>query len=287
MYRKRQIKGWAALVTGDFFRKTENLELVREAGCQGLFSGIESFDAETLLSYNKRQNTLVPQVEMIRNCLEAGIIFTYGIMLDPSMRRLADLRREIEFIVDTPEITMPAFFTLAIPLLGTPYFRDCLEKELFFPNIRLRDLDGVTLTMRPLDPVEEVVRFVRDLPSLRGYRGRVMRQVVKFMQRYRGTLTPLQLYSAMLSAALICMGTFATSPVRTSLRRPRQTYLGTTEFLDPQYTPMIRVAASYEEHFRPTMVTDESGKLAQDLAEDLLVTAVPQHRRLDQRVRAS
>ena len=287
MYRKRQIKGWAALVTGDFFRKTENLELVREAGCQGLFSGIESFDAETLLSYNKRQNTLVPQVEMIRNCLEAGIMFTYGIMLDPSTRRLADLRREIEFIVDTPEITMPAFFTLAIPLLGTPYFRDCLENDLFFPNIRLRDLDGVTLTMRPLDPVEEVVRFVRDLPSLRGYRVRVMRQVVKFMQRYRGTLTPFQLYSAMLSAALICMETFATSPVRTSLRRPRQTYLGTTEFLDPQYTPMIRVAASYEEHFRPTMVTDETGKLAQDLAEDLLVTAVPQHRRLDQRVRAS
>ena len=269
LYRERRIKGWSALVTGDFFRRTENLGEVREAGCQALFSGVESFDAKTLLAYNKRQNTLVPQVKMIRSCLDAGIIFTYGIMLDPSARRLADLRREIEFIIDTPAITMPAFFTLAIPLLGTPYFRDCLENGLFFPDIRLRDLDGVTLTMRPLDPVDEVVAFIRDLPSLRGYRRRVMRQVVTFLRRYRRTLTPLQLYSAMLSAALICMETSATSPGRLALRRPRQTYLGTTEFLDPQYTPMIRVAAAYEDYFRPTMVTGEDGRLAEDLAPDL------------------
>ena len=57
LYRERRIKGWSALVTGDFFGKTENLELVREAGCKALFSGIESFDSKTLLSYNKRQDT--------------------------------------------------------------------------------------------------------------------------------------------------------------------------------------------------------------------------------------
>ena len=271
LYRERRIKGWSALVTGDFFGKTENLELVREAGCKALFSGIESFDTETLLSYNKRQNTLVPQVEMIRNCLEAGIIFAYGVMLDPATRRLADLRREIEFIVGTPEITMPAYFTLVIPLLGTPYFRDCLNKGLLLPNVRLRDLDGVTVAMHPRDPLDDVVRFARDLPSLRGYRGRVMRQVMGFLAHYRGRLTPLQLYSAVLSGALICMETFATSPGSIGSKRPRQTYLAGTEALDPQYTPMIRVAAAFEGHFRPTMVTDESGALADDVAEDLLV----------------
>ena len=271
LYRERRIKGWSALVTGDFFGKTENLELVREAGCKALFSGIESFDTETLLSYNKRQNTLVPQVEMIRNCLEAGIIFTYGVMLDPATRRLADLRREIEFIVGTPEITMPAYFTLVIPLLGTPHFRDCLSQGLLLPNVRLRDLDGVTVTMHPRDPLDDVVRFARDLTSLRGYRGRVMRQVMGSLVHYRGRLTPLQLYSVVLSGALICMETFATSPSTIWSRRPRQTYLAGTEVLDPQYTPMIRVAAALEGHFRPTMVTDESGALADDLAEDLSV----------------
>ena len=49
----------------------------------------------------------------------------------------------------------------------------------------------------------------------------------------------------------------------------RRTYIATTEFLDPQYTPILRVAARFENYFRPTMVTDETGGLASELAEDL------------------
>ena len=67
------------------------------------------------------------------------------------------------------------------------------------------------------------------------------------------------------------METFATSPSSIWSRRPRQTFLAGTEVLDPQYTPMIRVAAAFEGHFRPTMVTDGTGALADDLAEDLAV----------------
>jgi hypothetical protein len=132
-------------------------------------------------------------------------------------------------------------------------------------------LDGVTVTMQPRDPLDEVVRFARDLPSLRGYRGRVMRQVMGFLAHYRGRLTPLQLYSAVLNGALICMETFASSPNGIGSQRPRQTYLAGTEVLDPEYTPMIRVDANFEDHFRPTMVTDENGPLSVDLAEDLSV----------------
>jgi hypothetical protein len=32
---------------------------------------------------------------------------------------------------------------------------------------------------------------------------------------------------------------------------------------------MMRVESRYTDHFRPTMVTNESGGLAKDLAEDL------------------
>jgi hypothetical protein len=32
---------------------------------------------------------------------------------------------------------------------------------------------------------------------------------------------------------------------------------------------MIRVAAQFAEHFRPTMLTDAEGELAEDVAEDL------------------
>lgn len=273
LVRERRISGWSALVTADFFRDPDNLARVRDAGCQSLFSGIESFDDATLRAQNKRHNTLTPQVELIRGCLEAGIVFFYGIMLDPSVRRLADLHSEINFIVGTPEITLPAFFTLPIPLLGTPYFRECLAQGLFLPNIRLRDMDGVTLVTRPLDPLAEALAFVRDLPSLRGYRLRALCQMAGFLRRYRATLSPLQLAAAMVSGALICTQSAASSPLEPRWRRPRQTFYGPTETLDPLYRPRLRLAARYESYFRPTRVIDAEGGLAPDVLEDLAAPA--------------
>lgn len=269
LYRDGRIKGWSALVTGDFFSKPENLALVSEAGCKSLFSGVESFDADTLRSFNKKQNTMLPQVEMIRNCLEAGIIFTYGLMLDPTTRRLRDLRAEIEFVTGAPEITLPAFFTLAIPLLGTPYFHECLDRGAFLPNTRLRHLDGVTLAMRPLDPIEETLQFIRDLPNLRGYRRRVLRHAAGFMGNYRGKLDPMQLYAAAVTALLICTTSAASGPFQSPIRRYRPTYYGPSEELDPQYTPIMRVEEKYRGYFQPTMVTDAAGNLAPELIDDL------------------
>jgi len=37
----------------------------------------------------------------------------------------------------------------------------------------------------------------------------------------------------------------------------------------PPAPPIIKMATPYEKYFRPTMVTDQSGRLAEDLAEDL------------------
>ena len=269
LYRDRRIRGWSALVTGDFFAKPKNLSLVSEAGCKSLFSGVESFDAATLRSFNKKQNTMLPQVDMIRNCLEAGIIFTYGLMLDPTTRRLRDLRAEIEFVTGTPEITLPAFFTLAIPLLGTPYFRECLDQGKLYPNTRLRHLDGVTLAMQPLDATSDTLAFVRDLPNLRGYRHRVLRHVAGFMANYRGKLEPMQLYASVVTALLICTTSAASGPFQSPFRRHRPTFYGPTEELDPQYTPTMRVAEKFRRHFQPTMVTDAAGGLAPELIADL------------------
>ncbi len=269
LVKRGDIDGWSCLVTGDFFARPDNIELVAKAGCKALFSGVESFSEEVLKSYNKRHNTIVPQVEMVRGCLEAGVVFAYGIMLDPTTRRLDDLRGEIEFIVNSPEITLPAFFTLAIPLIGTPYFRDCLTGGRLLPETRLRNLDGVTLTLRPRDPLDEVLAFVKDLPSLRGYRRDALRHAVKFAKRYRGTLEPLQLFAALLPTALICTEFAASSPFRLQFGRTRQTYYGPTEALDRFYTPRFRVEDRYRDHFRPTMITDAAGAPHADIADDL------------------
>ncbi|HEY7689695.1 MAG TPA: hypothetical protein VH835_13430, partial [Dongiaceae bacterium] len=172
------------------------------------------------------------------------------------------------------EISLPAFFTLPITLLGTPYFRDCLRDGLVLPNIRLRDLDGLTLTVRPLDPLPEVLTFVRDLPSLRGYRAKVLRHVLRFLRLYRGRLSPLQMTAEAVSGALIAMECSASSPGRRRASRQERTYYGPTETLDPLYKPMIPVADRYRHYFRPTMVTDANGELAGDLVPDLGRTTV-------------
>jgi radical SAM superfamily enzyme YgiQ (UPF0313 family) len=164
LWRRGQFRGWGALVTNDFFLQEENLQLVHDAGCVTLFSGVESFDNEWLRQVNKVQNTHLPQVKLIQRCLNASIVFLYGLMLDVTTRRVGALRRELDFIVGTPEITLPGFLTTAIPILGTPFFYECLDKGLFLPKTRVRDLDGTTLTLRPLDPVEEVVEFLRQIP---------------------------------------------------------------------------------------------------------------------------
>jgi radical SAM superfamily enzyme YgiQ (UPF0313 family) len=268
-WRSGRIKGWSALVTGDFFAKPENLDLVAEAGCISLFSGVESFDTATLIAHRKRQNTIVPQVEMIRSCLKRGVLFNYGVMLDPSTRRLKDLHKEIRFIIETDEITLPAFFTLAIPLLGTPYFHDCVRNRRLLPGIRLRDLNGVTLALTPRDPLDSAVAFARDLVNLRGYRRSILRRTARFVKRYRRHLSPAQLAAAAGNAALTTVPGLASAPLSPRWRRPPQTFLASTEVLDPLFTPIMPLPARFEEYFRPTMVTDAEGNLADDVVDDL------------------
>ena len=260
---------WGALVTNDFFHADENLTRVREAGCRLLFSGVESFDRAWLENVNKLQNVRSSPTEPITKCLEAGIMFAYGLILDVTTRRIADLRKELDFIVGTPEIPLPGFLTLAIPLLGTPFFRACLAKGVFLPSTKLRDMDGSTLVLRPLDPVADVAAFMRDVLALRGYRARALRHAMGFARRYRSTLNLFQMTLAVASAGLLCADGLVTGRRVSSLgsgTRPR-THVTSTEALDPMYTPAFRVAAKYERYFTPTMVTDARGALAPELAE--------------------
>jgi hypothetical protein len=270
LYRDGNLKGWGALVTNDFFRKDENLTRMSEAGCRILFSGVESFDAEWLRSFNKLQNTTAPQVEMISRCLSSGVVFIYGLIVDATSRPVSELRSELEFITGTPEITLPSFLTMSIPILGTPYFHECAAKKAIFPETKLRDMDGLTVMMQPLDPVEKVIEFLRDVQGLRGLRQRVLRHSVNFFRRYRSTLDSFQFMLALGNAGLLCLPNLSTGYNRAGWLikkgRPR-TFISTTEPLDAVYTPAFRVATQFEKYFQPIMVTDKSGELSADLID--------------------
>ena len=64
------------------------------------------------------------------------------------------------------------------------------------------------------------------------------------------------------------------SGARGWLKRPRRqrTYLSTTKMVDGLYVPAFSVAGRYEDDFRPTMLMDETGRLADGVAEDLLAS---------------
>src|SRR5882724_8117277 len=206
-----QFHNWAALVTNDFFNKQENLTLAKEAGCELLFSGVESFDSVWLRSFNKLQNTSLPQVEMISRCLNAGIIFCYGLMLDLGTRTIADIQRELRFITGTPEITLPAFITLSIPILGTPYFYDSLSRGALLPDTKLRDMDGITIVQKTLDPIDQAAEFVRDVEQFRGWRRRILKHSVQFFNLYRRKLNLLQLSIGLEQGLLLSAHTLMTS----------------------------------------------------------------------------
>jgi hypothetical protein len=253
------------------------LTLAHRLGCELVFCGVESFDTEWLLGAHKTQNTNVPQVNLIRKSLEAGIVLVYGLMLDLAHRSIADLRREIEFIIGTPEITLPSFVTLPVPLLGTPLFSELVAKGAFLPSIKLRDMDGSTLVLKSVDPIAEAVTFLREMLSLRGYRSRVLKHSWNFLQKYRSRLTKVQLMFSLTNAALLCAYSLATSPTQLaapSAKGRRRTHVTTTEILDGVYTPAFRVDSCYEQYFKPTMVTDGAGNLTKEMINSGLLKEV-------------
>jgi hopanoid C-2 methylase len=264
---------WAALVTNDFFFRPENLKLAKEAGCIFLFSGVESFNNEWLESINKKQNTKMSQVDMIRLCYENGILFFYGYMFDLTSRPISELREEIEFMLSNPEIPMPSYFSVIVPILGTKFFYESLEKKLILPNTKLRDLDSTTLSLKPQDSTEEALKFIYDIQTLRGYKTKLIIHELKFIKRYWKHLSLLQMFLIISNSINISMQNQPSLKFFIDLfksRNSKRTHLSCTEPLDELYTPAFPVDSKYQDYFRPIMITDKNGCLSKDIEEDVL-----------------
>jgi len=265
--KKGQFKYWSALVSCDFFLNKENLELARKTGCIALFSGVESFDAKILKSYNKIHNTKIPQLEMITQTLEHGICFWYGLIMDVYSRTLEDLHEELKHIISNHRISLPGFMTIPIPLLGTPYFMECLYNNRFFPLTKLRHIDGTTLCMKPLSPLNEVVKFIQNLNNLAGYRRKILKHAFSFARHYRKLFNPEEMVYALASNAIITLNLLCTA--NTLAKKKERSFISTSEKLESTYKPAFKVERRYEHYFRPTMLTDEKGHISEDLFQDI------------------
>jgi len=266
---------WCALVSSEFLHDAENLRRAHETGCLSLFTGVESFDRDALADFQKYQNMRRSQPDTIRRCLEAHITFYYGMVYDIASRRIADLKREIEFMVSNSYMTLPSYISLAIPILKTPFFYECLDKGLLLPDVKIRDLDSTAITLKPLDPMPEVLRFVRDIQGLIGFRRKVLKHSARFYINNRKNLAFWHMVLALHNGLLLCTPTLATARPDygrislQNLRRQPRTYVATTEPLDPTYRPAFRVDSRFSRYFLPTMLTDGEGNLTESLRPDL------------------
>jgi hopanoid C-2 methylase len=263
---------WHAFVSDPFLWSDEILSAARDAGCFSVFVGVESFNEAWLRGVNKLQNVRYNRLALIQKCLDAGILFNYGLVFDPTERTLEEMHQELAFICDTPAIPAPNFIFGAVPFPGTPFFRDRYRRGLLLPNTRIRDLEGSTLTMKPLDSVDAVARFLGTAKYLHGYRARHLRRQLHFVWRHRRTLSAAQMLVSNVAFLSILTPGSVWQPMMLARRRSGRTHVSTTDRLDPVYVPRMRLASAFVDHFRPTLVTDAAGELNPALAGDLLAT---------------
>lgn len=271
-WRRGAYRGWIALVTGDFFAREENIAFVAKHGCIGLFSGVESLDPAVLKSYNKRQSLLLEPGRLSRACAEHGIVFDYGLLFDFGAETVASASAQIDHILSDPEVPLPAFLSLTIPILGTPYFDTAVQARRLMPNLRLADLDGRKLVEWPKEPLETVAPFVRDLLMLRGRKARLARHAVAHAltrrRAYRIDQTLFNLVRPMVAyGTTVRVGT--ARQMLHGLREAPLTACAMTDPLSAMYTPNVPLASRFEADFQPLHLTDEHGALTDTVANRL------------------
>ncbi len=269
---------WAAFVTDTFFWDPENVERASEAGCKLLWVGVESFDPTWLARVNKSQNSRHSQVELAARCQDAGILFQYALVFDPSERTLAEMQNELDVICDDARIPLPNVIFMAFPVPGTPFFADRASRGLILPNTHVRDLEGSTLSLKPLDPVDDVARFVSKGKFLHGRRLRAVRHQAAMLARYRRSLGPTDAAISSITVASLLAPNVTSNPwlALRSLAGARshapRTFVSTSERLDSVYRPAFHLPARFAAYFEPTPITDAGGDLPTALADDLLDT---------------
>lgn len=267
-WRKGQFRGWGALVTGDFFKRPENVEFVAQNGCKALFSGVESLDPAVLKSFNKKQSVTSDPRRLTELCAAHGVFFDYGMILDFSQQTVAEADGQVNAILQDPSVPLPGLLSLTIPILGTPYFDEAARDGRLMPNLLLSDMDGQKIVEWPREPLEEVVPFVADLLRFRGRKLALARHAVKHAWRRRKHFTPDQTALALVRplhrfGGKINLGSLR--QMRDSLREPPLTYCAMSDRLRAAYTPRVRMPSEFAKCFEPLRITDPDGALTESL----------------------
>ncbi|KZM50023.1 hypothetical protein [Labrenzia sp. OB1] len=269
-WRQGQFRGWGALVTGDFFKRPENLKLMADNGCKALFSGVENLDPAVLRTFNKKQSLASDPLSLTQACAEHGMFFDYGVIIDFAQQTVAEVDDQVSGILSDPRIPLPGLLSLTIPIAGTPYFDEAARAGRLMPNVLLSDLDGQKLVEWPQEPLEKVTPFLRDLLKFRGRKMALSRHAFRHAWHWRKHLGWEQTVLSAVRPLHRFGGNFGLgSPrqMRQSFREPALTYSVMTDTLRAAYRPLHRLPSQFAKDFEPLRVTDETGALSDQFLE--------------------
>jgi hypothetical protein len=239
------------------------LQLMARSKCRGIFTGIESFDENVIVSHDKRQNlknraTIRQRIEFAE---QLGIMVVYGYIFDPRLQTVAQMRGELASILLSDYLNFPYFIGFVAPLLGTPLFWSCATNDELLPNLRLRDLDGRCIAYRnALDTQDALSRFAFDMfarPWIFTRWSSIVRQVASYAIKTKFKNPVLAYIRYENRARLLRLG-------RKHTGGARRNYIGGKDLLDPQYRdyPCDISEEDWRRYFAPITVTDEEGRPA-------------------------
>ncbi len=156
---------WGGPITFNALQDVALVEKLGKAGCLSLYTGLETFNPESLAHMHKRQNVLSDVRGVVERCRNNGILVDTGLLINP-VTDTPEYVRRIPELLAASGIHVPTFVAFESPIPGTPNFRRlAAEPEpALLPNALLRDFTGYTLVTRPhrtsIDELIEAYRWV-------------------------------------------------------------------------------------------------------------------------------
>ncbi len=158
--KKLNIKWWgqANITISD---DPELLKLMYESGCVYLCIGVESINAQSLISINKSMNKIGNYLDSVQKIRDAGMLFQGTFILGLDFDDESIFNSTYEF-VEKANIDLPAY-NIVTPMPGTKVYRD-FEKENRITNKDWSKYDNLSVVYKPkLMTAEALIKGHKEL----------------------------------------------------------------------------------------------------------------------------
>jgi len=260
--KDRSIKAWGALATQNVLEDRALIRFMRKSKCRVIFTGLESLDEAFLTAQNKRQNITSKHsiLEDVRYAQRQGVAVLYAYIFDPRLSTVDEMNGQIDRLVEARAVPMATFFSLLSPLLGTQLFWECCANNELLPNLRLRDLDGETITFaNTADEIDSVAEFARMISS-------GLHQRISASSLLRSTLSCIvdsRTFHPFFWHVFYSTNFRAVQLAKAYQRGSERTYVAGSDILDPQYLEYDKSMSKddYQRYFAPVKILNQNGGL--------------------------